>query len=378
MIRNLKLHNFKIHKDLNLNLNSLTVFAGYNSAGKSSVIQALLLIRQNKMSGNLSDSLDLKGDLCQIGLCKDVLCQQAEEQQITFELTDESGVNAWSYDIPNSSMQKSFCKCSSCKEEEKAKSNLFSDYFQYISVARWAPRESYPLDSKAVEKDRQISKINGQGELTPHFLHHYSREESFLVPDALYCEGCFDPNLLSQTSAWEGLISSAINVKPTPTGTDFRLNYSYNTPTGESVEFSAINVGSGISFVLPIIVALLSTPKGGLVIIENPEAHLHPQGQASLARLIAKAAQYGIQVVIETHSDYILNGILISCQEFEQSEGLSGVSKDNVAIYQFVKNEDAQLSEPIPVHLAAGGTICNQPKGFFEQMELDMNQLLNL
>lgn len=75
---------------------------------------------------------------------------------------------------------------------------------------------------------------------------------------------------------------------------------------GES--YRAVNVGFGLSYVLPIVLALLVTKPGGLVIIENPEAHLHPRG-SYLGRLIALAAEAGVQVVVETHSDHIINGI---------------------------------------------------------------------
>ncbi|WP_180834594.1 AAA family ATPase, partial [Vibrio parahaemolyticus] len=66
--------------------------------------------------------------------------------------------------------------------------------------------------------------------------------------------------------------------------------------------------------VLPIVLALLVTKPGGLVIIENPEAHLHPKGQSYLGRLIQRTAEAGVQVIIETHSDHLLNGIRVAAR----------------------------------------------------------------
>lgn len=379
MITNIKLKNFKIHKLLDLCFSNLTVLAGYNSAGKSSVIQSMLLLRQNYLKGNVSTGLNLKGQLCDLGLCKDVLCGYAEDDILEIGI-ESNGMMKWSYDLNHTVALKSYAKCISAPDVVKDGINLFGKSFQYISVARWAPQESYPLDTMMVEEERQISKEKGCCELTPHFLHHYSKDAGSIieVPKELRCKGCEDANLLSQVSAWEALISSGVSVNPLPTGTNFQLNFSYENNNGGVTESSAINVGSGLSFVLPVIVALLSTPCGGMVIVENPEAHLHPQAQAILASLIAKAAQYGVQVVVETHSDYIINGVLIACQKYEESEPAVGIDRNNVVIYQFLKDSNSHEVSCDQIRIGEGGTITNQPKGFFDQMEKDMNVLLKI
>lgn len=377
MISELTIRNFKIHKKLDLTLKNLTVLAGYNSAGKSSVIQSLLLLRQNKLEGNICKNLNLKGSLCQVGLCKNAVCFYAGDiVSLGFKAKENHVI--WHYDMSDGAAEKSFASCSGFEGDVDIKENLFGREFQYISVGRWAPCESYPFDSKAIEEQKQLSQQYGQCELTPHFLFRYGIEKPISVPQELWCEGCEDANLLKQVSAWEQKISSSINVKPRPNGQSFQLDYTYDTPSGESEPYPAVNVGSGISFVLPIITALLCTAKDGMVIIENPEAHLHPHGQAELAKLIAKAARYGLQVIVETHSDYILNGILIACKEHLNSDGANGINPNDVTMYQFVKDEASQLSEAIPIRLGEAGNITNQPRGFFDQMENDMNVLLNL
>ncbi|MBK9636389.1 MAG: AAA family ATPase [Bacteroidetes bacterium] len=116
--------------------------------------------------------------------------------------------------------------------------------------------------------------------------------------------------MLSQTSAWEREVSPGVNVVPTPSGKAFTLKYTFNkkndfTPTEP---FSAENVGFGLSYALPIIVAALSSSENSLILVENPEAHLHPRGQSQLAKLLALAAQSGVQIIIETHSEHIING----------------------------------------------------------------------
>lgn len=66
------------------------------------------------------------------------------------------------------------------------------------------------------------------------------------------------------------------------------------------------DVGFGVSQVLPILVALLVAQEGQLVYIEQPELHLHPRAQVKLAEILADAAKRGVRVVIETHSALLL------------------------------------------------------------------------
>ena len=72
------------------------------------------------------------------------------------------------------------------------------------------------------------------------------------------------------------------------------------------------NMGFGVSYALPIIVAGLLTVPGDLLMVENPEAHLHPAGQSKLGRFLANVASAGAQVIVETHSDHVLNGARIA------------------------------------------------------------------
>ena len=62
-----------------------------------------------------------------------------------------------------------------------------------------------------------------------------------------------------------------------------------------------IHTGFGLTQVLPIVVAALSAKNNGLLLIENPEVHMHPAGQAMMGDFLAQVASAGVQVVIETH-----------------------------------------------------------------------------
>ncbi len=379
MLNKLIVENFKIHKHLEIDLKKLTLLTGLNSSGKSSVIQSLLLLRQNQLNGNLSKGLNLSGNLCKIGQGQDALCQFAENDNIRFHISDSiHGVCEWTFPVKDEDLGKTYISYESDSISPSTELNLFSKKFHYIGISRWDPRESYPLDTQLVEDAHQMSSDKGQCDLMVHYLYHFGKEKPVMVPKELFCPGTESNDLLYQVSAWEGLISKNVQVVPKKEGKAYTLNYSYAIPN-EMVgtqDFSAYNVGSGLTYVLPIIVALLSTPKDGLVIIENPEAHLHAKGQANLMKLIVAAAQYGIQIIIETHSDFVLNGVLINAKNFEHGQG--GIDKDNVIIYHFEKDLQTQLSSAIPVHIEENGELEKQPNDFFEQMSLDINSLMGI
>lgn len=79
MLTKLIISNFKSHLHSEIDTRNLTVLTGINGCGKTSLIQALLLLRQTNMKGRLRDGLDLNTPLCKIGIGNDALCQYAPE-----------------------------------------------------------------------------------------------------------------------------------------------------------------------------------------------------------------------------------------------------------------------------------------------------------
>jgi hypothetical protein len=69
------------------------------------------------------------------------------------------------------------------------------------------------------------------------------------------------------------------------------------------------DVGSGVSQCLPVVVALIGAGAGQIVYLEQPEIHLHPRAQVALAGLLAKTAERGVRLIVETHSALVLKGI---------------------------------------------------------------------
>jgi predicted ATPase len=129
-----------------------------------------------------------------------------------------------------------------------------------------------------------------------------------------------------------------------------------------------INMGFGLSYALSIVTSLLITKPNGLVIIENPEAHLHPRGQSYLGRLIALSALAGVQVVVETHSDHLLNGIrVIARLKDEYKKGMFKV------YYVSAGEEQSNVDE---ITIGSKGELSSWPEGFFDQQAYDIRTLM--
>jgi predicted ATPase len=376
MIQEITLKNFKSHKNTHLNLGSLTLICGQNGVGKSSLIQSLLLLRQTFQKNRLQEVLELNGDLYDIGTAQDVFYQFAQEDFIEIHINfGDSQQFKWNFQFNDIKSDTTFLEQSSFEGDFKnlATQSLFNNQFQYLSASRLAPQESYPKDDYEVERNRQISIEKGQGELVAHFLDHYGK-------DAVACEELLHPSeeykdLGLQTTAWAREISQNVNVSVEKTGASFKIKYSFDVKNGlPTNNFEAKNVGFGLTYTLPIIVAILAAKKDSLILIENPEAHLHPYGQAKLIELICLAAQAGIQILLETHSDHIINGVLVQAKKFEMEQ--KGIDKENISLYYFDREEENHSSFVHHIEILEGGKIIYPPKGFFDQISKDRSFLM--
>lgn len=382
MITQLNISNFKSHKHTCINLGNLTVLTGVNGCGKTSVIQALLLLRQSYLKNRLAQGLDLNHPLCSIGIAYDALYRLAEDNLITFCFTADHREYLFRFKVEMTNLQDSFIRKdvyndNACNEGLLKDLALFNNDFQYIGAARWGGKSVFPKETYAVEIQKQLSQNEGQGELVAHYLDKYGTE---IVQDYYEESPNEDLSLMQQTIYWEQKISPdvTINVEQRKDSSTYAISYGFNgedSQTKPVMELRAENIGYGISYTLPVIVALLSAQPGAMVILENPEAHLHPGGQAALARLIAKAASKGIQVVVETHSDHIINGVLLACKAYQQ-DPKQGLSNQLVKVYDF-HDKEKHASKAEEVVIDEDGTLRYQPKGFFDQAENDLYRLYN-
>lgn len=371
MIKTYTIHNFKNHSDSVLSLSNLNIFTGTNGMGKSSILQSMLLLRDSYQKKPSMEILYLDGDSVEIGTSANLVnCNIKEEQNILrIVVESEEGKHIFEYVYPIANVFELKRKESQMLDiEDLEKNALFNDNFQYLSAFRIGPKSIYNSNTNIVDNHRQLSSKMGMGEYTTYFLSKYGNDD---IPiKALQYEGSESQRLSVQTEKWMNEISNGIHLKIDQKGQQYELKFGYEYKGKTTQYHSAINTGFGISYILSVVVAILSSQPNSLIIIENPEAHIHPSGQAALMRLITLAAANGVQVILETHSDHIVNGALVNLKN-------NMLNKDLLSVFFFHRDEYLN-SIPEKLSIATNYRIAKAPNGFFDQMSIDLEVLFDL
>lgn len=367
MIQSIKLLNFKCFAQQEVPLLPLTLLAGLNSSGKSTIIQSLLLLRQSWLENLLPDiGVTLNGKLTQLGTAKDVLYEEADEDEIGFELNDDLPA-ALKLRLAYRDESDLLALNSSEPTGDIWKTSLFRDDFQYLRAERVGPRTSFGMSDYEVRHHRQIG---ASGEFAVHFLSLFGSD--VVKPEALRHGRASGNTLQAQVEAWMTEISPGVRLGVKRHSAmdlmTFSVAYSLGHQVG-SAEYRPTNVGFGITYALPVVVSILSARPGGLVIVENPEAHLHPRGQVKMGELLCRASAAGIQVVAETHSDHVLNGIRIGVRECH------GAS-EKVALYHSRWEPGGKSPILNRLGIDENGKLSEWPEGFFDEIERSLDRLL--
>ncbi len=367
MISSLHLINFKTLENQFLKFRPLTLLSGINSTGKSSVLQSLLLLRQSYHQELLPKTgLALNGELVHIGTAQDAFCERAKNNYIGFELVWKDGSKGrwnFNYDLDKKDADVLNLALESV-DSEVYKASIFSNNFHYLQAERLGPRPYNETLDYQVRIRRQLGTM---GEYTAHFLYVYGRK-AIVIPNLNYPQAK-SMDLIDQVEAWMREVSPGTRIKITSNSDMGLVNLQYFY--GDSNPYRATNVGFGITYTLPIIVAVLASEPGTLILIENPEAHLHPKGQSKIGELLALAASCGVQVVIETHSDHVLNGIRLAVHGGK-------LAPEDVQLHYFQRQEKEgqAVTEVISPHIDRNGRIDKWPDGFFDEWDKSLEVLL--
>ena len=370
MIKQLHIHGYKCFVDQMIPFAPLTVLTGANASGKSTVIQSLLLLRQSNAQGELEIGLlKLNGPLVKVGTALDIFSQDAVDQSITFTVTDKEE-SFQSIFVYNDAESKSYV-LNGPKYDGPSRSdcNLWKPTFNYLNAERIGPRLLYPIPTD----ERWKHNVGIQGEFAPYVLGRAARDRESIANGA----AAVDPStgeimsqlLHEQTRLWMRKIVQDFEFEATllEDADQVKILFGNRGLAGSLVR--PTNIGFGLIYTLPIIVAALVAPPGSLLIIENPEAHLHPASQSAMGMFLAQVVSAGVQVVIETHSDHVLNGIRRAVRD-------TTVSADEVVINYFRVPEGEGVQQVVQPKMYPSGGIRPWPQGFFDQAERDLRKLI--
>ena len=365
MITNLELKNFKCFKKIKISLSNINIFTGINGMGKSTIIQSILLIKQSGKIFDESKELLLNGKYVNLGLGQDVLYEKADDDEIEINLSVD---NASEKSIYGYSARRDALPVMDVNIDGDIESLYRTiDRIVYLSAYRIPPRMTYGIENDDYLEKREFSK---EGEYAVQYLKMHDGD-TVINSNVIIGDGV-NITLAAQVNEWLNMISPGVSpiIAVNQSARNVELRYEYIEDRNKTNSYKSVNVGFGITYVLPIVVALVSSKPNDIIIIENPEAHIHPRGQRMLGELIARAGAGGAQVIVETHSDHILNGIRVATKK-----GLAN-SRSTGIFFFYRDNDDSYAHKVIKPILGSDGRIDDWPDGFFDEWDNALMELL--
>lgn len=376
MLTELHLASFKCFETLALPLRSLTLLSGTNGGGKSSVIQSMVLLANTLSNREWSDSLLLDGPDLALGSAADVLNQRAPRRRLSLGASTVDQRIRWTFRAEDRRALAIELDSVEVDGEDVTPTAplrwlLPSDWsrprdvvdalrrISWVTAERTGPRELLPLRDPASH-----AHVGARGELAAGLL--YWREDA-PVRESLRKEG-LPPTLFHQVRARMQEFFPGCDLRVSPI--DGASAVSLRLKSDAQSEFQRPqNVGFGLTQLFPILVAVLAAEAGDCLLIENPEVHLHPRAQQHIGWLLAVAAANGVQVIVETHSDHVLNGLRLATKQ-------GRISPAQVAVHFFSPSPDGQPVRPSSPVIDADGRLSDWPEGFFDQFDLALSELL--
>ncbi|MDE6338926.1 MAG: DUF3696 domain-containing protein, partial [Muribaculaceae bacterium] len=403
-IKHISFDNFKCLSGKEFGLDKVNIFTGYNGRGKSSVMQAILMLSQSTRKDDINSfaRLHVNGDFVKLGDFDELL---TDPETLHFNLTlkildneDKERMVKLGYDMGDDFTVGLLSEC-----------NI--DGISYFDTA----------SSRPVVKEVNQNDEKGDLKPLPVFLYNQFRSQNihYVAADrkgpVKFVERAEIPNVfkvgadgsstIATLSAYHDTVDPEINVDPHDNlshklveavsmwldyimnggsvgivGNAIRNTDVYDKSKKSSIlkidfgvndkgkRYPSYHVGFGYSYILSIVVTALIAKEKDIVIIENPEAHLHPEAQTRLTFLLAKLGAKGIQVFVETHSEHVISGFRLAALKKEYK-----LESKDIRIFFF--DFDFSLQ---PLLIEPNGRIKNWPERFFDQYQKELVEILKL
>jgi len=388
VIKKLSVKNFKSLKDISLDFAPITLLVGENNTGKSSALQILLLLKQSLENRELP--LDFNGRIVDLGGLGEVITDKDvwnnyleintvfEEYDFLLQVDAKYGTlrirkfqirssrNQFSYSITKGRHGVS-CEFNNWRITSKLKDLIIWNSFLVEEQNLWdSYRELARLLSNFNRKikDYLRHKVHYLGPLMeyPHRKYEIKQPPEDVgfrgeqMPAVLYfADKKGKDELLSKIRETTEKIKLVNDIRFTEL---YHGTYSCEVLVSGNRWVNLLDVGFGISQILPIIVQGFFMPKGSTLLLEQPEIHLHPRLQAELGTILAEIANQGKTVIVETHSEHII----LRLQRLVAQRILR---PEDVAIYFFSIKENG-YTEVQRIGVDELGQLESWPEGFFE------------
>lgn len=364
MIKELVLKNFKCFDEIKLDFSNVNILTGLNGMGKSTVIQSILLIGQSQKSILSGQELSLKGKYVDLGVGQDILFEKAEQDEIGIGICTDDTEESYLFSYQPESDVLPLKNTNKNMGENSYMS--WVNHLYYLSAYRIEPQFLYHIENEKEVSERYFAK---NGEYAIQYLKLYGGDE--VVNHTVLTGNKSKRTIADQVKAWLDMISPGISpvISIDLSSRTVDLKYEYIEGREKTNSYKSVNVGFGVTYVLPVVVALVSAKPGDIILLENPEAHIHPRGQRVLGELLAAVGAGGVQVIVETHSDHVLNGIRVAVKKGK-------LKSEETGFFYFYKDiADSYKHKVICPLLDENGRLSEWPEGFFDEWD---NALLEL
>lgn len=348
MLKEIGIRNYKCFSELNLELKCMNVLSGANAAGKSSVIQALLLasatMKEKENNIDINQALGV-----QIGNPQALVAQnpvEGYEGDFGFSVKEDDTVASFCYKIDKMSP----LNLTYTKTGKQMESRVF-----YLNAERVGPRISYPAGGE------EIIRPDGSNAA---YVVDQADFKNLQVPLSVRSEN--SNKFSAQVEGWMNLILGDVQLRVSTELTKASTDIRYRNSMVDH-DISPTMTGFGISYIFSIVsMALWCTmQKNTVLIVENPEAHLHPAAQSRIGKFLQIVSDTGVQVIIETHSEHVIDGIRVQAAAMNIT--------DHVLIHFFHQNNRKIMVDRITV--TESGELSDWPVGFFDQKTQDLRDL---
>lgn len=347
MLSSLNIKGFKCFANQDIILSKINLWVGANSSGKSSCGQALRLALMNADVSKDNKSYKAK-------IYPRFGSFQENRNMITNAKTFQIGLSGNGNTL-NESFYTDDNRVSTFVSIEESPKEPLAERMYYLPASRVSSLDSYPYTQN------EDGILGADGSLVYELL--YNHQSDTLKPELIA-----DKNTLTfsgQVNYWlKKLTGYTLEV----TFSNNSYNILFKSEVLEGRTLRPYNVGTGVSYIATVIIATLAASDKDVVIIENPELHLHPKAQADITDFFCFVAKTNTQIFIESHSDHIFNGL-------RRNIAKGGAKPEDVQINYFQSKSNG-ITEVHSVVIDVHGDLSEFPEGMFDQFDNDLDEII--